>query len=115
MLEEIQHIIQQDMNIGQGLAAFAILLTGVAWCWWQEQRERRATFAIAKAAARPMLAYAVEEIERQGEQIAEHERTLYVLTREPDQEAIDAAIAEADEEDAEAEEPLAPIARRMIA
>ena len=115
MLEEIQHIIQQDMNIGQGLAAFAVLLTGVAWCWWQEQRERRATFAIAKATARRMLAYAVEKIERQGEQIAEHERTLYVLTREPDQDAIDAAIAEADEEDAEAEEPLAPIVRRMIA
>ena len=66
--------------------------------------------ALARAEARPYLAYAVDEIERMGVMVQDHDRALSVLTQDPEQEAIDAAIAEADEAE-HAEE----IERRVIA
>ena len=66
--------------------------------------------ALARAEARPYLAYAVDEIERMGVMVQDHDRALSVLTQDPEQEAIDAAIAEADEAE-HAEE----IERRVVA
>ena len=113
MIQAIQQL-QQDMGgekiaLLSGLVAFAIV-----WCWWQQARERRAMARVARKETNrllPLIEPLADATFATAELVAEHDRALSVLTQDPEQEAIDAAIAEAD---AEAEE-AAEVGWRVIA
>ena len=113
MIQAIQQL-QQDMEPWKLACMAGLILSAVVYCWLGARQENARMRALARAEVRPYLAYAVDEIERMGEMVQDHDRALSVLTQDPEQEAIDAAIAEADAEAEEAHEHEV-LGRRVIA
>lgn len=102
MIQTIQQT-AQDMQPWK-LALYAgLVLAAVLYCWLGKLAEDRRIARIALVQARPMLAYAMDELDRLHATVQDHDRALEALTADPDQEAIDAAIAETDNEADEAE------------
>ena len=65
MIQAIQQL-QQDMEPWKLACMAGLILSAVVYCWYGARQENARMRALARAEARPYLAYAVDEIERMG-------------------------------------------------
>ena len=88
-----------------------LILTLVVWKAWTSRREDARIERIAQAEAGYHASYVMDRVNQQGRAIERVERVLDYAAADPEQEAIDAAIAESEAEEHQAHVMLG---RRMV-